>query len=88
MDTPQDKGQGLARINYFPQAFIQKYPNDQLKTVKIQDIACPDEYSMSLTGIMLLSEIASNFWEKENRVQISRKQSSHIQSRNWLQTTY
>lgn len=58
MDTTQDKGQRHARITYFPQAFIQKYPNYQLKTVKIQNIACPDEYSVSLTGIILFSEVA------------------------------
>lgn len=52
VDTAQDKGQRLARITYFPQAFIQKYPNDQLKTVKFRNIACPDEYSMSLRGII------------------------------------
>lgn len=72
MNTAQDKGQGLARITYFPQAFIQNYPNDQLRRAKILNIACPDNYSMSLTGIIVFSEIASIFCGK--RKQASKKQ--------------
>lgn len=88
MDTTQDKGQRLARIAYFPQALIQKQPNDQLKTVKIQNIASTDEYSMSLTGIILFSEVAPICCGKRKQAAENQKQPSHKQSRNRLQTTY